>query len=83
MHYVYILQSESFPEKFYTGQTDDLKNRLKIHNSGLSKATKPFAPWKIVSYHAFSDTDTALKFERYLKSGSGQSFSKRHLRLPE
>jgi len=80
MHYVYILQSETFPDKFYTGQTDDLKNRLKIHNAGLSVATKRYIPWKIVSYHAFADTQTALKFEKYLKSGSGQAFSKRHFR---
>jgi len=80
MRYVYILQSESFPEQFYTGQTDDLKNRLKNHNAGLSLATKPYIPWKIISYHAFADIQTALKFEKYLKSGSGQEFSKRHLR---
>ena len=80
MHYVYILQSEKFPDRFYTGQTDDLKNRLKVHNAGLSLATKPYIPWKLVSYHAFADTQLALKFEKYLKSGSGQEFSKRHLR---
>jgi len=80
MHYVYVLQSEKFPDKFYTGQTDDLKNRLKNHNAGFSKATRPYVPWKIVSYHAFEDTRLALKFEKYLKSGSGQEFSKRHLR---
>jgi len=80
MHYIYILQSEKFPEKFYTGQTDDLRNRLKTHNAGLSLATAPYTPWKLVSYHAFEDKRLALKFEKYLKSGSGQEFSKRHLR---
>ncbi|MDR0967757.1 MAG: GIY-YIG nuclease family protein [Rickettsiales bacterium] len=81
MYYVYILQSKTFPDKFYAGQTDDLKNRLQVHNSGYSLATKPYIPWKIISYHAFIDKDTALRFERYLKSGSGQAFSKRHFKI--
>jgi GIY-YIG catalytic domain len=32
--YVYILQSEVDPQQFYTGLTDDLRTRLKNHNSG-------------------------------------------------
>jgi hypothetical protein len=26
----------------------------------------------------FTDEDTAIRFERYLKSGSGRAFAKRH-----
>jgi hypothetical protein len=32
--YVYILQSESAPNRFYVGLTDDLRSRLKKHNNG-------------------------------------------------
>ena len=32
--YVYILQSEADPQRFYTGLADDLRTRLKNHNSG-------------------------------------------------
>ena len=32
--YVYILQSEAVPHRFYTGLTDNLEKRLKDHNSG-------------------------------------------------
>jgi hypothetical protein len=32
--YVYILQSQSDPEHFYTGLTDDLRDRLRRHNAG-------------------------------------------------
>jgi len=32
--YVYILQSEANPGRFYTGLTNDLRMRLKRHNSG-------------------------------------------------
>jgi predicted GIY-YIG superfamily endonuclease len=34
MKYVYILQSLEFPEKFYVGLTENLKERLNIHNAG-------------------------------------------------
>jgi len=31
----------------------------------------------------FADVERAVAFERYLKSGSGVAFAKRHLRRPE
>ncbi|WP_207915821.1 GIY-YIG nuclease family protein [Flavobacterium caseinilyticum] len=44
MYIVYIIQSEiSF--KYYTGQTNDLADRLYRHNSGFSLSTKSGMPW--------------------------------------
>ncbi len=43
MYIVYILYSQS-TSKYYTGQTDNLENRLKRHNSGLSLSTKSGKP---------------------------------------
>jgi hypothetical protein len=34
MKYVYILESLSFPGRFYVGVTGDLRARLKKHNAG-------------------------------------------------
>src|SRR5204863_8834842 len=31
--YVYILQSDADPQRFYTGLTDDLRKRLRNHNA--------------------------------------------------
>ncbi|WP_026479849.1 GIY-YIG nuclease family protein [Ahrensia sp. 13_GOM-1096m] len=78
MKYVYMLQSESDPDRYYTGCTIDLKKRHSEHNKGESRHTKKFAPWKLVGYIAFPDHDKADKFERYLKSGSGRAFAKKH-----
>lgn len=78
MYYVYHLQSIDFPEQFYIGFTEDLKSRIDAHNSGQSKHTSKFMPWRIVNYHAFSDKRKAQEFEYYLKTGSGKSFAKRH-----
>jgi putative endonuclease len=79
MHYVYLLQSESFADERYVGMASDLKRRLSDHNSGKSPHTSKFLPWKLVTYVAFSDEQKAPTFERYLKSGSGHAFAKKRL----
>lgn len=79
MKYVYILQSLTNAEHFYTGITDDLNARLSKHNSGAVAHTAKYGPWRIKSYIAFTDEDRALAFEKYLKSGSGRAFAKKRL----
>jgi predicted GIY-YIG superfamily endonuclease len=78
MKYVYILQSDIDPERFYVGTTLDLKRRLAEHNSGETGHTRKFAPWNLVNYVAFSNHQKADHFEKYLKSGSGRAFAKKH-----
>ena len=78
MFYVYILNSREHDE-YYIGYTSDLKARLKDHNSGKASHTSKFKPWDVINYVAFATEKKAIAFERYLKSGSGRAFSKRHL----
>lgn len=78
MYYVYILQSLSFPMEIYVGFTTNLENRLKAHNSSDSKHTSKFQPWQLITYTAFKDKLKAQDFEKYLKSGSGRVFRKKH-----
>ncbi len=73
---VYILESRSFPDRFYTGFTQDLRKRLEYHNAGTVPATKPYIPWTIKTYISFSDEQSARDFERYLKTHSGRAFAK-------
>ena len=80
MFYVYLLRSLGDPLKTYTGFTTDLKQRLAAHNLGSSVHTSKFLPWQIETYLALSDEKRARDFEKYLKSGSGQAFSKKRLR---
>jgi len=77
-HYVYLLQSERFPDRHYVGLTTDLQARLAKHNQGGNPHTAAHAPWLIQTTIAFNDPARAANFERYLKSHSGRSFSKRH-----
>ena len=70
MHEVYILQSQK-KLRFYIGVTGDIEQRLKKHNSGSSKSTKPYRPWVVVYTEAFSDKSEAFKREYYLKQPEG------------
>jgi predicted GIY-YIG superfamily endonuclease len=77
--YVYILQSENDPRRFYTGCTENLRERLTCHNAGKVSHTSILKPWRLKTYIAFSERSQARNFERYLKSASGRAFVKKHL----
>jgi len=79
MKYVYILQSEMQPDRFYVGSTTDLKRRLGEHNAGDSIHTNKFKPWKVKTYLAFEDHGRADTFEAFLKTGNGRAFAKKRL----
>ncbi len=74
MFYCYILLSPK-SHIFYFGSTNNLKERLRLYNTGKVKSTKPHLPWRLVWYCAFETEKQARKFEQYLKTGSGKSFA--------
>ena len=78
MHYVYLLESLAIPNQHYVGYTSDLKARLSNHNSGRNPSTATHRPWNLGVYTGFPAERKATAFERYLKSGSGRTFAKRH-----
>lgn len=78
MHYVYILKSLN-DGSLYIGSTENVKNRLKEHNSGKSTYSKNKIPYSLIWFCAFPNKTKALLFEKYLKHGSGHAFSKKHL----
>ena len=78
MHYTYVLESLSYPGQRYVGYTSDLRARMAEHNRGKCRHTSKSRPWKVALYIAFESRDQAIHFERYLKSGSGHAFAKRH-----
>jgi len=78
MYYTYILKS-SKSNILYYGYTRDLRKRFGEHNSGISKATKSYIPWKLAWYCGFPTEKQAKDFELYLKSGSGKAFARKRL----
>ncbi|MCR4328504.1 MAG: GIY-YIG nuclease family protein [Patescibacteria group bacterium] len=77
MHFVYILKcADTFN---YVGCTNNIEDRLERHSKGQVEATKSRLPIELVSYVAFENKYKAYEFEKYLKSGSGRAFIKKHL----
>jgi len=78
MMYVYVLQNCEEAQRFYVGITENLDMRLRQHNAGEIFHTAKYKPWKLKNYIAFEDHTKAYAFEKYLKSGPGRAFAKRH-----
>jgi len=76
--YVYFLKSLK-NGNIYIGSTNDLKRRLSEHNRGISKATKPYAPWKVDSFIAVRNESRARELEKYFKTGSGMAILKKRI----
>ena len=72
-YFVYVLRSLK-DGLFYTGFTQDLENRLKIHNKGFVKSTKNRIPFELIYFvrgtpifgEACNNLDDALHREKYL-----------------
>ena len=77
-YYVYVLISDTNQSIHYTGVTRDLSGRLRKHNAGKCPHTAKYKPWKIETAIAFNSEAKARAFEKYLKTGSGREFARRH-----
>ena len=77
MWHVYILLCGN--GDYYKGCTNDLDRRITQHQSGQVESTKQLLPLKLVTYISFTDKSKAYEFEKYLKTGSGRAFLKKHL----
>ena len=76
--FVYVLRSAADPAHHYVGVTSDVDNRLEWYNHGPCGHTVEHRPWSLVVVVEFPTEEQALRFERYLKSGSGRAFARRH-----
>jgi len=65
--YVYILYSPG-SDMFYSGQTDNIQNRLERHNAGYEKFTSSGAPWTLIWLGLKKTRKEALILERKLKN---------------
>jgi putative endonuclease len=76
--FVYVLQSLKNSKRYYVGLTSNIERRLETHNKGGSTYTAIDRPWQINVLIEFQNENLATAFEKYLKSGSGRAFAKRH-----
>ena len=75
---VYMIRSDVDPSRHYIGITNDSHARLEWHNHGSCGHTQSHRPWSIVVSLEFPTENEAVRFEKYLKSGSGRAFATRH-----
>jgi|GEM_PF-888130 len=66
MFYVYILVSDA-DGTLYTGQTQDIHARLKLHNSGRVQSTRKKSPWQLGYFEVFDRRSEAMWREQELK----------------
>ena len=77
MYYVYTLKCSD--GHLYTGCTGNLGERLNRHKTKQVPSTATRLPVELVSCTIFLDKYKAFNFEKYLKTGSGRAFMKKHL----
>ena len=78
--FVYIITSTVKAATYYVGVTSDMPSRLAAHNAGLNVHTARDRPWRTLIVIEFDEEAPALRFEKYLRTGSGREFARRHFR---
>jgi putative endonuclease len=77
--YVYVLESGK-NKNLYIGYTNNLRKRIKEHNQGFTKSTRPFLPWHLIYYEACLNEKDAKRREKYFKTNQGRRLLKRRLK---
>jgi len=77
--YVYVLESLKDKNR-YIGFTSDLKGRLEARNKGLSFATAPRKPFRLVYFEGGLNYQDTKRREKYLKTTGGRRFLAKRLR---
>ena len=75
MFEVYAIKSIS-RNYLYIGLTNNFERRLKQHNEGQNRTTKPYAPFILVLKEILPDRIKVREREKYLKSGMGREYLK-------
>ena len=76
--FVYVLRSDAYTDRHYVGIASNPDERLEWYNHGPCGYTRANRPWSIVVSIELPTEQQAVKFEKYLKTGSGRVFAKRH-----
>ena len=67
--FVYILRSDTNPDRHYVGLTSDLTRRLHWHNNGPSGVTVYHRPWSLVVSLEFANAKNAARLSATSRPG--------------
>ena len=73
MFSMYILQSIT-TDRYYIGHTDSLSRRLEEHNTGLSKYTRNYRPWRLVYSEEYATRSKAIMRELEIKRKKSRKY---------
>ena len=76
--YVYALCGVK-DKNLYIGISSDPKDRVKQHNSGMTRSTRARRPFTLIYTEECADRKAARAREIVLKSGSGREFLKKFI----
>ena len=66
--YVYMLISTGLKPVSYVGYTNNLKKRIKLHNSGKGAKFTRGRKWKLIYKEKFKSKSKAISREYYIKN---------------
>ena len=66
--YVYMLISKGNKPVSYVGYTNNLKNRIKLHNTGKGAKFTRGRKWKLIYKEKFTSKNKAILREYYIKN---------------
>ena len=70
-YYVYVIKSSS-TGRIYIGSTRNVQQRLKLHNSDVTRSTRKRGCWSLEMTEEYSTRSLAEKRESFLKTGDGR-----------
>lgn len=76
MWHVYVLRSKK-NGNLYVGISENVFDRVRQHNAGMTISTKPHRPYELVHHEAVGTRQEARTRELQLKSGTGREQIKR------
>ena len=66
--YVYMLRSKGLKHVTYVGYTNNLINRIKLHNEGKGAKFTRGRKWKLIYKEKFISKSKAISREYYIKN---------------
>ena len=73
MYFVYIIYSKSI-NRYYVGSTNNIKDRMRRHNSGQGKYTKKGIPWELVKLFEATTRPEAVSLEMKIKKRGARRY---------
>ena len=67
-YYVYMLRSISRKPTTYVGYTKNLKNRIKLHNTGKGAKFTRGRQWRLIYKEKLATKNQAISREYYIKN---------------